>query len=44
MTIQEASHRIFNIQQFVANNDYFGLEDVEALDMAWDALVSSEEV
>lgn len=44
MTIQEASYKIFNIQQFVANNDYFDLEDVEALDMAWDALVASKEI
>lgn len=43
MTIQDASHRLFNIQQYVANNDYFSLEDVEALDMAWNALVEGSE-
>jgi hypothetical protein len=38
MTTQEASSRMFDIKQFVENSPYFGSEDVEAIDMAWEAL------
>ncbi len=41
MTTQEASSRMFDIKQFVENNPYFGSEDVEAIDMAWEALVGN---
>lgn len=41
MTTQEASSRMFDIKQFIENNSYFGVEDVEAIDMAWEALINN---
>lgn len=41
MTAEEASSRMFDIKQFVENSSYFSVEDVEAIDMAWEALINS---
>jgi len=42
MTKEEAFSIIFDIKQYVENNGWFGEEDVEALDMALDALVEQK--
>lgn len=41
MTIQDASGKLFNIKQFIENSEWFDSDDVDAIDMAWDALCNS---
>ena len=38
MTEKEALQYVYDVQQYVENNGWFGTEEEEALDMAWSAL------